>query len=77
MEWLLALFARVALFVVWISTPLVSRVFHEYWLLPLLRNPHFAVDYPDLCRRLCSCRRGFWLELALGRLGTPARPVCA
>ncbi len=36
MEWLLALFARVALFVVWISTPLVSRVFHEYWLLPLL-----------------------------------------
>ena len=36
MEWLLALFARVALLVVWISTPLVSRAFHEYWLLPLL-----------------------------------------
>lgn len=36
MEWLLALFARVALFIVWISTPLVSRAFHEYWLLPLL-----------------------------------------
>lgn len=36
MEWLLALFAHVALFVVWISTPLVSRAFHEYWLLQLL-----------------------------------------
>jgi hypothetical protein len=36
MEWLLALFARVALFIVWVSTPLVSRAFHAYWLLPLL-----------------------------------------
>jgi hypothetical protein len=32
----LALFARVTLLVVWTSTPLVSRAFHEYWLLPLL-----------------------------------------
>ena len=33
---LIALFARVALLVVWLSTPLVSRAFHGDWLLPLL-----------------------------------------
>jgi hypothetical protein len=36
MKWLLALFVRVALLVIWISTPLVSRTFGGYWLLPLL-----------------------------------------
>ena len=28
--------ARVALFFVWVSTPLVGRAFHAGWLLPLL-----------------------------------------
>jgi hypothetical protein len=36
MDWLVALFARLALLVVWISTPLVHRAFHGGWLLPLL-----------------------------------------
>lgn len=33
---LAALFARLALLVVWVSTPLVYRAFHGGWLLPLL-----------------------------------------
>ena len=33
---LVALFARLALLVVWLSTALVSRAFHGGWLLPLL-----------------------------------------
>ena len=36
MSWLVALFARVALFVVWRSTPLVNHAFHGGWILPLL-----------------------------------------
>jgi len=36
MSWLGALFARVALLVVWLSTPLVNRAFHGGWILPLL-----------------------------------------
>ena len=36
MSWLVALFARLALLVVWLSTPLVDRAFHGGWLLPLL-----------------------------------------
>ncbi len=36
MNWLLALFARLVLLVIWVSTPLVSRAFHGGWLLPLL-----------------------------------------
>ncbi|HEX6121837.1 MAG TPA: hypothetical protein VFY89_01690, partial [Ktedonobacterales bacterium] len=33
---LLALLARVALLVVWLTTPLVTRAFSGGWLLPLL-----------------------------------------
>ena len=33
---LIALVARLALLVVWVSTPLVNRAFHGGWLLPLL-----------------------------------------
>lgn len=33
---LLALLARVALLIVWLATPLVTRAFHGGWLLPLL-----------------------------------------
>ncbi|HET9918576.1 MAG TPA: hypothetical protein VFQ30_01950 [Ktedonobacteraceae bacterium] len=36
MSWLVALFARVALLVVWLSTPLVNHAFHGGWFLPLL-----------------------------------------
>ncbi len=36
MSWLVALFARLALLVVWLSTPLVQRAFHGGWILPLL-----------------------------------------
>ena len=36
MSWLFALFARLALLVVWLSTPLVQRAFDGAWLLPLL-----------------------------------------
>jgi hypothetical protein len=36
MGFLLALFVRVGLFVVWVATPLVPRAFHGGWLLPLL-----------------------------------------
>jgi hypothetical protein len=36
MSWFVALFARLALLVVWVSTPLVNRAFHGGWILPLL-----------------------------------------
>src|SRR5438045_3073145 len=36
MSWVFALFARLALLVVWLSTTLVQRAFHGGWLLPLL-----------------------------------------
>jgi hypothetical protein len=36
MSWLIALFARVALLVVWLSTPLVNHAFQGGWILPLL-----------------------------------------
>src|SRR5690349_21470982 len=36
MSWLIALFARLALLVVWVSTPLVNHAFHGGWILPLL-----------------------------------------
>lgn len=36
MSWFIALFSRVALLVVWLTTPLVNRAFHSNWILPLL-----------------------------------------
>jgi len=36
MSWLIALFARLALLVVWLTTPLVQRAFQGGWILPLL-----------------------------------------
>jgi hypothetical protein len=36
MSWFVALFARLALLVVWLSTPLVNRAFYGGWVLPLL-----------------------------------------
>jgi hypothetical protein len=36
MSWLVALFARLALLVVWIATPLVNRAFSGGWLWVVL-----------------------------------------
>ena len=36
MSWFVALFARLALLVVWLTTPLVNHAFHGNWILPLL-----------------------------------------
>ncbi len=36
MSWLIALFTRIALLVIWIGTSLVSRAFQGGWILPLL-----------------------------------------
>jgi hypothetical protein len=36
MSWFVALFARLALLVVWLATPLVNRAFSGGWILPLL-----------------------------------------
>lgn len=36
MSWLIALFSRVALLVVWLTTALVNHAFHGGWILPLL-----------------------------------------
>lgn len=35
-RWLLGLLARVALAVIWVTTPLVTRAFHGGWIVPLL-----------------------------------------
>ena len=35
-QWLLGLLARVALVVIWVTTPLVTRAFHGGWIVPLL-----------------------------------------
>jgi hypothetical protein len=36
MSWFIALFSRVALLVVWLTTPVVNHAFHGGWILPLL-----------------------------------------
>ena len=36
MDWIIALLARLALLIMWVSTSLVSRAFQGGWLLPLL-----------------------------------------
>ncbi|MBE3558418.1 MAG: hypothetical protein IMW89_04240, partial [Ktedonobacteraceae bacterium] len=36
MSWLIVLIARIALLIVWLTTPLVGRAFQGGWLLPLL-----------------------------------------
>lgn len=36
MSWLIALFSRIVLLVVWLTTSLVDRAFHGGWILPLL-----------------------------------------
>jgi hypothetical protein len=36
MGWLLALFVRAALVLIWLTTPLVHIAFHHDWIMPLL-----------------------------------------
>jgi hypothetical protein len=48
MSWLIALFARVALLGVWLTTPLVNHAFHGNWILPplgILFLPITALTY--------------------------------
>jgi hypothetical protein len=82
MEWIFALFARVALFIVWVSTPLVSHAFHEQWLLPLLGL--LIVPLTTLVYVVVFALAGevsgwnwFWVALALlldlSAQGSPAR----
>jgi hypothetical protein len=35
-RWLLGLLARIAVVVIWVTTPLVTRAFHGGWIVPLL-----------------------------------------
>jgi len=36
MNWLTALFIRLALVFIWLATPMVNHAFHRDWLIPLL-----------------------------------------
>jgi hypothetical protein len=36
MGWLLALFVRVALLFIWLTTPVMTLAFHRNWIIPLL-----------------------------------------
>ena len=71
MSWLFALFARLALLVVWLSTPLVQRAFHEGWLLPLLGIlflPITTLTYVIVFALAGSVTGWGWLWIALAFL---------
>ncbi len=70
MDWIIALFVRLALLVMWVSTSLVSRAFHGGWLLPLLGI--LFLPLTTLVYVLISALSGdvtgwnwFWVALAL------------
>jgi hypothetical protein len=82
MDWILALFARLALFAIWVSTPLVSRAFSGGWLLPLLGLlflPLTALVYVLVSALAGSVTGWNWLWVVLAFLldvatpGSPAR----
>lgn len=88
MSWLIALFSRIALLVVWLTTPLVSRAFHGGWILPLLGIlllPITTLTYVLVYRISGSVTGWGWLWVVLaflldmaansypGRLATRAR----
>ncbi len=82
MSWLVALFARLALLVVWLSTPLVNRAFHGGWILPLLGIlllPITTLTYVLVYSIAGSVTGWNWLWIALAILldltatSTPAR----
>ena len=71
MSWLLALFSRVALLVVWLTTPLVSRAFHGGWILPLLGIlilPITTLTYVLISYVYGSVTGWSWLLIALAVL---------
>jgi hypothetical protein len=71
MSWLLALFSRVALLVVWLTTPLVTRAFHGEWILPLmgiLILPITTLTYVLVCYVYGSVMGWSWLWVALAAL---------
>lgn len=71
MSWLVALFARVALLVVWLTTPLVNRAFHGGWILPLLGIlllPITTLSYVLVYSIAGSVTRWGWLWVALAFL---------
>lgn len=71
MSWLLALFSRVALLVVWLTTPLVSRAFYGGWILPLLGLlllPITALVYVLVSYAYGSVTGWGWLWVALAFL---------
>jgi hypothetical protein len=82
MSWLIALFARLALLVVWVSTPLVNHAFHGGWILPLLGIillPITTLSYVLVYYISGSVTGWGWLWVALALLvdlaasGYPAR----
>jgi hypothetical protein len=92
MSWFVALFARIALFVVWLSTSLVNRAFHGGWILPLLGIlllPITTLTYVLVSSVAGSVTGWGWLWVALavlldlaansapGRLATRARSTGA
>lgn len=71
MSWLLALFSRIALLIVWLTTPLVSRAFHESWIVPLLGIlllPITALTYVLVYYVSGSVSGWSWLWVALAVL---------
>ena len=70
MSWLVALFARVALLVVTISKPCISRGLDS----ATAGDPLLADYHPDLRPGLLHRRKCDRLGLALGRPGSAARP---
>jgi hypothetical protein len=71
MSWLLALFSRVALLVVWLTTPFVSRAFYGGWILPLLGLlllPITTLVYVLVFYAYGSVTGWSWLWLALAFL---------
>ena len=85
MSWFIALLARIALLVVWLSTPYVTRTFHGAWLLPLLGLlflPITTLVYVLVFTLSSNGVTGWnwlWIVLAvlldLGAHGAPARQV--
>src|SRR5579859_4802626 len=83
MEWLLGLFARAVVLVIWFTTPLVNRAFQGGWMVPRLGRALIGVDVADVCCRLgacwCSVTGLDWLWVAgallldLGVNSAPAR----
>lgn len=75
-RWLLALVARVALVVIWFTTPLVTRAFHGGWIVPLLGVlflPLTALTYTVVSALAGSVTGLGWLWVAVALLLDLAR----